>query len=113
MFCTIAGNERWTLEGSDVRAAFLQSDKLDREIFVEPPPERTKPGVVWKLLKPSYGLKDASKKWFQSTVNTLKSLGMKQSFRDACLFYFQENEVLQGLMIVHVDDFLVLWIRSF
>ena len=42
VFCAIAANEKWEVEGSDVQAAFLQSDLLDRNIFVEPPKEKRK-----------------------------------------------------------------------
>ena len=61
VFCSVAGNEKWEIEGSDVRAAFLQSEDLEREVFIEPPPQRRKPGLIWKLRKPAYGLNDASR----------------------------------------------------
>ena len=66
VFCKVAANEKWSVEGSDVRSAFLQSDVLTRDIYIEPPPEKKKPGIIWKLLKPCYGLKDASKLWYES-----------------------------------------------
>ena len=58
IFLAIAGNEKWDVESSDFRCAFLQSDTIDREIYVEPPIERRRPGLVWKLKKPCYGLGD-------------------------------------------------------
>ena len=106
IFCTVAANEKWTVEGSDVTAAFLQADKLDRDVYIEPPKERKKPGVIWKLLKPCYGLKDASRQWYNSSSKYLISLGMKQSKSDACLFYLHENDKLQGILLMHVDDIL-------
>ena len=42
VFCSVCANEKWTLEASDVRAAFLQSDSLDRKVFIEPPKELKK-----------------------------------------------------------------------
>ena len=42
VFFCITSNQRWVLEGSDVRSAFLQSDLLSRDIFVEPPPQKKK-----------------------------------------------------------------------
>ena len=106
VFFTIAANEAWTIEGSDVRSAFLQSEKIDREVFVHPPPERKKMGKVWKLNKPAYGLDDASRKWFQSTERTLLSLGMTQSLNDNCLFFLHKVDILHGILLIHVDDFL-------
>ena len=46
----------------DIRAAFLQAKTLDREVFVRPPKDIEKEGVIWKLLKPLYGIDDASRK---------------------------------------------------
>ena len=91
VFCSVAANQQWDIEGSDVSAAFLQSEKLDRNVFIKPPPQRKKSGYIWKLLKPAYGLTDASRKWFQSVVKTLKTLDMKTSFRDSCLFYYRKS----------------------
>ena len=105
-FLAVAANERFLIKCSDVRSAFLQSDELQRDIYVEPPPERKAPGFVWKLKKPCYGLNDASRQWFLSFKSTLLSLGMKQSKRESCLFYLQENDTLHGLLIFHVDDVL-------
>ena len=89
-----------------MRSAFLQSDTLDRDVFVEPPPERRKDGFIWKLRKPCYGLDDASRKWFISLKSTLFELGMKQSQRESCLFYYQKENKLEGFLIIHVDDVL-------
>ena len=68
VFCHIASNEKWHIEMSDVQAAFLQADRIKRNVFIQPPEERKKPNMVWRLLKPSYGLRDASRQWFFSTV---------------------------------------------
>ena len=79
IFCSISANERWEVECSDVRSAFLQSDIIDRDIYVEPPPEKYKVNTIWKLNKPLYGLGDASRQWYLSLSKTLEELGMKQS----------------------------------
>ena len=63
-------------------------------------------GKVWKLNKPAYGLDDASRKWFQSTERTLLSLGMTQSLNDNCLFFLHKDDILHGILLIHVDDFL-------
>ena len=71
-FLSLASNEKWKLEGSDVRSAFLQSEKLERDVYVEPPEEMKKKGIIWKLSKPLYCLDDSSRQWFFSSSNTLK-----------------------------------------
>ena len=43
---------------------YLQTNKLDREVFVRPPDDIKKEGKIWKLLKPFYGLDDASRKFY-------------------------------------------------
>ena len=105
-FLAIAANEKFPVKCSDVRSAFLQSDSLQREVFVEPPPEKQTPGSVWKLNKPCYGLNDASRQWFLSFKNTLIGLEMRQSKRESCLFYLTVNGKMHGLLIFHVDDVL-------
>ena len=39
----------------DIRAAILQTKKLDREVYVRPPEHIRKQGKIWKFLKPLYG----------------------------------------------------------
>ena len=39
----------WKCNGMDVCAAFLQGKQIDRDVFVEPPPESKSSDVVWKL----------------------------------------------------------------
>ena len=106
VFLAVAANEGWKVECSDVRSAFLQSDTIDRDVFVEPPPERRKEGFIWKLKKPCYGLDDASRKWFLSFKKTLQNLGMTQSKREYCLFLYHKHEKLEGFLIFHVDDII-------
>ena len=52
MVYTLAAQYGWEVVMSDVTSAFLQSDKLDREVYVVPPSDMRKLGVVWKLYKP-------------------------------------------------------------
>ena len=106
VFLAVAANEKFQIKCSDVRSAFLQSETIQREVFIDPPPQRKKPGYVWKLRRPCYGLDDASRQWFESFKNTLKNLNMTQSRREACLFYLIMDGKLHGLLIFHVDDIL-------
>ena len=57
----IAANENFTIRAMDVTNAFLQGKPLEREVFVEPPKDLKKPGVIWKLKKTVYGLYDGNR----------------------------------------------------
>jgi hypothetical protein len=47
---SIATFNRWKLKTSDIKSAFLQGKKIDRDVFVIPPKEAKLPqGRVWKL----------------------------------------------------------------
>ena len=48
-FLAIAANEGFELEAVDIRAAFLQSKELDRDVCVEPPKDLKKENKIWKL----------------------------------------------------------------
>ena len=58
---TIAVSQKWTVKMCDVERAFLQSDPIQRDVFVKPPPELQLPkNKILKLNKTAYGLVDAS-----------------------------------------------------
>ena len=74
---------------------------------MKPPPETSIDSkTVWKLNKVVYGLNDASRTWFFSVKNELLSLHYTQSSIDKVLFRFYDGNILAGLFILHVDDFL-------
>ena len=64
------------MKAVDIKAAFLQAENLDREIHLKPPKDIQKEGVLWKLLKPLYGLDDASQKFWLK----IKALFTKNGF---------------------------------
>ena len=54
----------WTIKTTDITSAFLQGDKVERAIYMKPPPEAGLPkNKVWKITKPLYGLNDANRKF--------------------------------------------------
>ena len=105
LFCVVMANG-WKCESLDVKAAFLQSEELEREVYVTPP-TGISDGKIWRLRKPMYGLKDASRKWFLSLRNELKNLGCEQSRLDKCIFTYHVDGELCGIFVSHVDDFLI------
>ena len=102
-----ASNMKWVLQSLDITSAFLQGNGIEREVFLRPPPEIYEEGVVWKLKRCIYGLKDAPRAWYERVENELQRLGGKRSLFDEAMFlWFDENSSLEGVLVSHVDDFL-------
>ena len=102
----VAANENWPVVAIDVTSAFLQGEDLDRSIFVTPPTEANCPeGYIWKMIKPAYGLYDASRKWWMKVAQELVNAGCKSLVGDEALFYYHKDGKLQGIISLHVDDF--------
>ena len=106
IFFMITAAKGWVMECLDIRSAFLQSKDLEHDVFIQPPKEFRKPGIVWKLKKPVYGLNYASFRWYETVKNELTTLGCAISPLDKAVFLFYENECLTGIVVVHVDDFV-------
>nr|XP_016476901.1 PREDICTED: uncharacterized mitochondrial protein AtMg00810-like [Nicotiana tabacum] len=82
---------------------FLRGD-LHEEVYMEVPPglEVTKEGLVCKLNKSLYGLKQASRPWYAKLSEALFSRGYTHSMLDYLLFHKKE-----GTNAVYVDDIVV------
>ena len=65
---------------------------------------------VWHLKKCLYGLVDASRKWYEKVKSALISLNLSMPKGDPSIFYYHKNDILSGLIAIHVDDFL--WSRN-
>ena len=103
---TLAASFNWKLESLDITSAFLQSDKIDRDVFIKPPAMFRTNGLVWKLKKPLYGLGDSSRQWYFTLRRTLLEAGCVNSKLDKSLFCYYVNNKLCGLIVSHVDDLL-------
>ena len=102
---TMASSMGWTCHTVDVKAAYLQGDKINRDVYLTPPDEFNQ-GQLWKLKKTIYGLCDAARAWYKRVKSELKSLGVTISPLDNSLFFWHVDDVLQGIICVYVDDFL-------
>ena len=96
----------WQCHSIDVKSAFLQGNKIKRDVYVRPPKEFDD-GYLWKLKKNVYGLNDAARAWYSRLKDVLLGLGMRVSRLDPALFFWRRKNVLSGVMCVHVDD--ILW----
>ena len=112
LFSSKAVEKGWKVYSLDVSAAFLQGDFIDRTVYVIPPkefvstrPKRQEP-ILWKLVRPLYGLTDASRKWYCRMDKELTKLGCLRSKYDHAVYNFWKGGELQGQVLLHVDDLL-------
>ena len=96
----------WEINSIDIKAAFLQGKPIEREVYLRPPKEANSANKVWKLKKVVYGLSDASRVWYLRVVDELHKLGTESSQYDKAFFMWKKDGVVEGLIVVHVDDFL-------
>ena len=69
--------------------------------------------MIWKLLKPLYGLDDASRKFYLKVRETLKNLGLNTLPGDDAVYYQHKNGKLIGMILSHVDDFTIAGTKAF
>lgn len=68
-----------------------------------------KPNQVCKLVKSLYGLKQASKKWYEKLTSLILKLGYTQSNSNYSIFALLKNGHIT-LLLVDVDDIILAWI---
>lgn len=103
---TMTASHGWKIQTLDITSAFLQSSEMTREVYLKPPADIRKKGILWKLLKPIYGLGDSPRRWYSTLKEHLLQHGCKISKLDKCIFRYYERGKLQGLITTHVDDLL-------
>jgi hypothetical protein len=93
----------------DVKTAFLNGD-LEEDIYMEQPSgflQRGHEHFVCKLRKSLYGLKQASRAWYQKIDATFLDLGFERSVADHSLNFAQKGPHVM-LVLVYVDDLIIL-----
>ena len=110
---SVASSKQWDVNSIDIKTAFLQGKPIEREMFLKPPKEANCEGKIWQLNKVVYGLSDASRVWYLRVVEELSSLNVTTSKFDKALFLWKSKGELEGVLIVHVDDFLWCGTESF
>ena len=104
----LAAEEGMTISHHDVNTAFLYG-VLDENIYMQPPDGvQVKQGMVCKLKKSLYGLKQSSRCWYTKLTEILFSLGFEQGKADSCVFV-KEHKQQKLYCIFYVDDLLFFW----
>ena len=103
----LASINHWHLHQLDVNNAFLHGD-LKEDVYMMLPPDTTsaKPNQVYKLDKSLYGLKQASRQWYEKLTSLLLHHGYIQASPDHSLFTKQSNSDFT-ILLVYVDDVIL------
>ncbi|CAB1098582.1 unnamed protein product [Ectocarpus sp. CCAP 1310/34] len=100
----MACEQYFSLRHFDIKQAFVQSD-LDEFVFMRLPEGCGRlSGMIVKLNKSLYGLKQASRQWHSHLVRCLICLGFIQCLADTCVFRLIEEGRVVVTLAVHVDD---------
>ncbi|KAL2247796.1 UNVERIFIED_CONTAM: Retrovirus-related Pol polyprotein from transposon RE1 [Sesamum indicum] len=106
VFLTLTAANGWVFHQLDVNNAFLHR-YLDEDIYMMPPAGyKVGFGLVCKLERSLYGLKQTLGQWNVELTLKLQEFGFVQSAHDYCLFLLHTDHGLVSLL-VYVDDILL------
>ena len=105
---TLAVNYNWPIKQLDVSNAFLHGSLIE-QVFMEQPKgfvDTRYPNYVCQLHKAIYGLKQASRAWYNRLSSCLLDLGFITSLMDNSLFIYHYGDI-KIFMLIYVDDTIV------
>jgi reverse transcriptase-like protein len=86
----------------DIKSAYLNG-ALKEEIYMEPPPGFNLPdGMVLKLTKAVYGMKQGGRVWYEDIRETLRQMGYKRIKADHAVFTCADSSM--STIALYVDD---------
>lgn len=103
----VATKRDWIIHQLDVNNAFLHGE-LNEEVYMKVPQGFLKTGDtrVCRLRKSLYGLRQASRNWYQKFTTALVERGFRQSQADHSLFIYRKNGIFVTALI-YVDDVIL------
>lgn len=105
---SLAATYNWPLFQLDVKNAFLNGT-LHEKVYMEQPlgfVAQGESGLVCKLKKSLYGLKQSSRAWFGRFSEIVLSFGLSKCENDHSFFYKQSRGG-KLFLIVYVDDIII------
>lgn len=103
---SLAASKHWKLHQLDVNNAFLHGE-LKEEVYMQVPDGIANPmNYVCGLIKSIYGLRQASRVWFEKLATELFSRGFFQSKNDSSLFICKHHTSIT-FIAVYVDDMII------
>ena len=106
LILSLATSHKWSLRQLDINNAFLQGH-LSESVFMSQPPgfiDPSFPDHVCNLNKAIYGLRQASRAWYNELKAFLLSSGFKPTISDSSLFVNISSSIY---ILVYVDDIIV------
>ena len=106
---SLAASQNLEVHQMDVTTAFLIPE-LEEDVYMKLPTGyegACNDGLVWKLNKSIYGLKQASRAWHKEIKSTLISLNFKQPVSDPCVFVKCQGHFIFFLAL-YVDDIVLV-----
>ncbi|CAB1110490.1 unnamed protein product [Ectocarpus sp. CCAP 1310/34] len=96
----------------DVEQAFVRSE-LEEDVYMRLPQGcGALSGMIVKLGKSLYGLRQASRQWHAMLKRCLVALGFEQCMADACVFRLIEDVCVVLILVVQVDDIFAVGERE-
>ena len=115
----ICACQGWDAAVGDLRNAFMQSERLVRpsgRLYCQQP-KGGLPGLhseqLIEILAGAYGLGDAPAHWRKTLKKAIFDIGMSQSVLDPTVYKWYDGGVLEGLVVVEVDDLLIMGTSKF
>ena len=106
LFLSVTVIRGWELHQMDVHNAFLHGDRHE-EVYMRPPPGYSSPpGLVCKLQKSLYGLRQAPPNWFAKLSSALLAFGFVQNKAEYSLFSYIRGSV-SLFVLLYVDDLVI------
>ncbi|KAJ1519127.1 hypothetical protein ONE63_011270 [Megalurothrips usitatus] len=92
----------------DISTAFLNGDLKEDIYMSQPDGIESIPGKVYKLKKAVYGLKQASKCWYDKVHIVMTEMGFNQSEYEPCVYLWKDGFKLV-IVALYVDDFFIFF----